>query len=268
MPSWRPESDPPLTLAGPAQAHLAGLAGPESPSDHVESSLGRAASRSGLTEVEVHLLSHRVISGTCRERSPRLVAHRSGLDTPAVVRLTVALAAPVGGRVMSDWPWQHSFPPFFTLQPHEPTRVKQLAAWRALILDYCQARKLSRIEVAEIGGSELCHNRELQRRLSPADLLTVLEDLRAHGHLEWATTARQRAHIYWRRPEEWGSLIHSWSQAQGLKLCTLFELGQGDDTREEAFHGLDTELLIKALQTLEVKGQAELFPDRAGVKFF
>lgn len=61
-----------------------------------------------------------------------------------------------------DWPWQYSFPPFFTiqvsihvliltytshnpwqwrswpLQPHSATRAKQLEAWRHLVLNYCQ----------------------------------------------------------------------------------------------------------------------------------
>ena len=37
-----------------------------------------------------------------------------------------------------DWPWQYSFPPFFTLQPHAPTREKQIQAWKYLVISYCQ----------------------------------------------------------------------------------------------------------------------------------
>ena len=61
-----------------------------------------------------------------------------------------------------DWPWQYSFPPFFTIQvsgpglviysllnkstddnnfltqPHSATKAKQLEAWRHLVLNYCQ----------------------------------------------------------------------------------------------------------------------------------
>ena len=40
---------------------------------------------------------------------------------------------------MMEWPWQYSFPPFFTLQPHAPTREKQLEEWKHLVLSYCQA---------------------------------------------------------------------------------------------------------------------------------
>ena len=59
-----------------------------------------------------------------------------------------------------DWPWQYSFPPFFTIQvsillilthahdpwqwlipqPHSATRAKQLEAWRHLVLNYCQVQ--------------------------------------------------------------------------------------------------------------------------------
>ena len=37
-----------------------------------------------------------------------------------------------------SFPWQHEFPPFYTLQTHRETRAKQLEAWRSVILDYCQ----------------------------------------------------------------------------------------------------------------------------------
>ncbi|TRY62523.1 hypothetical protein TCAL_16610 [Tigriopus californicus] len=171
-----------------------------------------------------------------------------------------------------EFPWQHAFPPFFTLQPHEQTRVKQLEAWRSMILDYCQSHQITQFDVQEIGQSALFHNKTIQRRLSPEDLLVVLEDLRSHGHLEWDGPAksRRKAHIYWRRPEEWGSLIYNWAQAHGMTntVCTLFEITQGDDAQDQAFQGLDQDLLIKALKCLELESKAELFPDQEGVKFF
>lgn len=176
------------------------------------------------------------------------------------------------GRVMTEaFPWQHAFPPFFTLQPNEQTRTKQLEAWRSMILDYCQSHQITQFDVQEIAQSPLFHNKTIQRRLSQEDLLLVLEDLRSHGHLEWdSLKTRRKAHIYWRRPEEWGSLIYNWAQAHGMKntVCTLFELTQGDESKDQAFHGLDQELLIKALKTLELEKKAELFPDLEGVKFF
>ena len=37
-----------------------------------------------------------------------------------------------------DWPWEYSFPPFFTLQPHHPSRQKQIQSWKHLVIAYCQ----------------------------------------------------------------------------------------------------------------------------------
>ena len=39
--------------------------------------------------------------------------------------------------LVMEWPWQYSFPPFFTLQPHRDPRTKQMEAWRHLVLNYC-----------------------------------------------------------------------------------------------------------------------------------
>ncbi len=62
----------------------------------------------------------------------------------------------------SGFPWQHSFPPFFTLQPHRETRAKQLAAWRSIVLDYCQRKGLSVVDVKEIAKSDLFVNKEIK----------------------------------------------------------------------------------------------------------
>ena len=51
-------------------------------------------------------------------------------------------------------------------------------------------------------------------------------------------------------------------------VCTFYELTEGADTVEQKFHGLENELLIKSLQTLERQRKAEIFPDDEGVKFF
>ena len=50
--------------------------------------------------------------------------------------------------------------------------------------------------------------------------------------------------------------------------CTFYELTEGADAVEQKFHGLENELLIKSLQTLELQRKAEIFPNDEGVKFF
>ena len=63
------------------------------------------------------------------------------------------------------FPWQYSFPPFFTLQPHAETRAKQLSAWRSLVLDYCQHGGIAAVEVADLARSPLFRNDAIGRRL-------------------------------------------------------------------------------------------------------
>ena len=168
------------------------------------------------------------------------------------------------------FPWHYSFPPFFTLQPHAETRGKQLAAWRSLILDYCQANGITSFDVQEISGTELFYNKEIKRKLTGEALAAVLEDLKAHGNLEWMDKAKRRCHIYWRTPDQWGQLIYTFVKDHGMQntVCTFYELTEGEDTQGQPFHNLDQELLIKALQTLELQKRAEIFGGDEGVKFF
>lgn len=101
---------------------------------------------------------------------------------------------------------------------------------------------------------------------------TVFEDLRAHGSLEWLDPkTRRRCYIYWRSPEEWGNLIYNWAASAGQTnntVCTFTELTEADETASQPFHGLERDLLIKALRTLEKRNKAEVFESEDGVKFF
>ena len=71
-------------------------------------------------------------------------------------------------------------------------------------------------------------------------------------------------------PEEWGSLIYTYVKNRGMinGVYTFFELTEGSDTVDQKFHGLENELLIKSLKTLELQRKAEIFADDEGVKFF
>ena len=78
----------------------------------------------------------------------------------------------------------------------------------------------------------------------------------------------------WRTPAEWGDQLYTWIESNGMTdtVCTLYELHSGDDTVNEEFHGIDINVLLKALQALEKRGKAQVFtaedPAEVGVKFF
>ncbi|SPQ27035.1 decd3916-e42c-4117-9874-0aa30fe61f9b [Thermothielavioides terrestris] len=143
--------------------------------------------------------------------------------------------------------------------------------------------------------SELFYNRRINRRLSLADIREVIDFLRRDGRAEYVAGGGSSssngsgggfdgaggggggggegdvAWIYWRTPEEWAALVEGWVDATGQRgsVLTLYELVEGDGTRGK-FHGLDQELLLKALNVLVKRGKAQVFgqEDSRGVKFF
>ncbi|KAJ8321029.1 hypothetical protein KUTeg_002616 [Tegillarca granosa] len=178
-------------------------------------------------------------------------------------------------REMEDfsWPWQYQFPPFFTIQPNSDTRKKQLEAWCALVLSYLKQKKSHSVDVTEIQNSPLFNNKEINRKLPPDGVYAVFEELQKKGHLEWKDQkTRKQCLIMWRTPEEWGKMIYDWITSKSMTntVCTLYELSNGDDSEGQEFHGLEKWLLLRALQTLEQQGKAEIinFDGNEGVKFF
>ena len=124
-------------------------------------------------------------------------------------------------------------------------------------------------------AEDLFHNKKLNRRLSLADAREVIEFMRKDGRAEYvgaATGGSDLVWIYWRTPEEWASLLEAWVDETGQKgvVLTLYELLEGDNSRDAEFHGLDQDLLLKALGVLSKRGKAQIFgqEDSQGVKFF
>ncbi|CAH8433562.1 unnamed protein product [Heterobilharzia americana] len=169
------------------------------------------------------------------------------------------------------WPWQYKFPPFFTLQPNIETRRKQINAWCQLLIDYFQSKKQFSLSVASIRDPScpLFNNANIQRSASSDLVSLVLDELCRRGNLEWVDRSHNNARIIWRTSEEWADLISKWARStgHGNSVCTFYELTDGDDTRQEAFHGLDISVLINALTVLQKRGKAEIMGD-TGVKFF
>ncbi|KAM7183593.1 ESCRT-II complex subunit domain containing protein [Naviculisporaceae sp. PSN 640] len=133
---------------------------------------------------------------------------------------------------------------------------------------------------------ELFHNRKINRQLSLSDIRLVIDFLKTDGRAEYISKSAgdlsstngsgsdvgDIVWIYWRTPEEWASLLEAWVDETGQKgsVLTLYELTYGEGTRGTEFHGLDPELLQKALATLVKRGKAQIFgqEDSRGVKFF
>ncbi|KAI0436783.1 ESCRT-II complex subunit-domain-containing protein [Xylaria telfairii] len=176
------------------------------------------------------------------------------------------------------FPREWSFPPFFTRQSNANTRHSQDSKWASLILSYCAHHKLYKLSLTSTAAEDMFHNKRLNKRLSLADAREVLNFMRRDGRVEYMgggaadDLGGDVVWVYWRTPEEWAALVETWvdDTAQKGTVLTLYELSQGEDTVGTEFHGLDPELLQKALQVLVKRNKAQIFgqEDQLGVKFF
>ncbi|KAH9907398.1 ESCRT-II complex, vps25 subunit [Xylariomycetidae sp. FL2044] len=207
------------------------------------------------------------------------------------------------------FPREYHFPPFFTPQPNLTTRHSQLEKWSALVLAYCRHHRVFRLSSASPAAEALFHNRRIGRRLGLAHVREVLEFMRREGRVEFVVVDAGAAAVaalfggysssssgggggggiegaggtggagggdvvwvYWKTPEEWADLVEAWVEdtAQKGAVLTLYELTEGEGTRGTEFHGMDPEILQKALQILVKRGKAQIFgqENSQGVKFF
>lgn len=123
-----------------------------------------------------------------------------------------------------EWPWQYNFPPFFTLQPHTDTRTKQIALWKALVLDYCKATKQFILDVREVSHHPLFNNSNINRKLDIEFILAILSDMCRTENAAPIDKQQNRWEIYWHTLEEWGNIIYNYINDIGAinSVLTLF----------------------------------------------
>uniref|UniRef100_A0A0V0G7Q1 Vacuolar protein-sorting-associated protein 25 n=1 Tax=Triatoma dimidiata TaxID=72491 RepID=A0A0V0G7Q1_TRIDM len=167
-----------------------------------------------------------------------------------------------------DWPWQYSFPPFFTVQPNLHTRSLQVSAWTSLVLKYHRLSNQYLLDVQE-AKSSLFTNPSIERTLPEEGITLVMSALVSSKNAEPIDKHRTRYYIYWHTLEEWAAILGSWATDTGHSgsVCTLYEL---INTPNQEFTGMHQDVLIKVIKVLEAKNEAELIlmEDNNGVKFF
>ncbi|KAF2856118.1 ESCRT-II complex, vps25 subunit [Plenodomus tracheiphilus IPT5] len=186
------------------------------------------------------------------------------------------------------FPPHYSFPPFFTLQPVASTRSSQLLSWSTLIQSYCRHHRIFSLSLIDALPTPLFTNPTLHRSLSLRDAKAVLSWMASPeggNRAEWIPTGGPnnkktkgdegeggKAWIYWRRPEEWASVLEEWVERTGQRgvVLTLYEIGEGDASAREEFAGMDVELLQRSLGVCVKRGKAQIFGGEGseGVKFF
>ena len=170
-----------------------------------------------------------------------------------------------------QFPPYFAFPPFFTLQPAQATRQKQLELWQNFVLGWAHHHNQSLISVTEWPHFG---NPDIKRRLSVEGIGSVVEHLINAGYAEWEDDSHARIRVMWRRPVDWAAIIYDYACDNAMvgNVYTVYELHSGDDTTDAQFYRLEAWLMLRALQTLEEEGKAQIFTassdDDAGVKFF
>lgn len=180
-----------------------------------------------------------------------------------------------------EFPWQYSFPPFFTLQPNEDTKRKQLDAWCDLVLEYCKFKRIFQFDANEMQNSELFSNKKIDRKCSLDLINVIIDELIRKNRAEWQMSgvgknAKQtsKCFIYWYGLDEWARFIYDYVVKNGLQnsVCTIYELIDSDEVKKEIFYRIDHQLFLKSIKILENSKKAELIHlndnDEPGVKFF
>jgi len=142
------------------------------------------------------------------------------------------------------FPSHYAYPPFYTLQPISSTRASQLLSWSSFILSYCRFYRLFTLNLTDALSSPLFQNTKLNRRLAAKDARAVLEWMASKEGgetIEWIRDnsgdlgRESKCWVYWRRPEEWGSLVQEWVEETGQKgsVLTLYEIVEGEMTNNQ-----------------------------------
>lgn len=146
----------------------------------------------------------------------------------------------------------HSAPPFFTEQPNQNTHAHLTEQWIRLILTYARHKRLFvlRVEDAEVPGGdwdEILRNERINRRIPPSYLSSLMAALVAKNLAVYEPAKQTRAVLlYWRLPEEWADVLHSWATATGQlnTILTFYEIS--DPPIPSPLSGIPIPLLRRA----------------------
>lgn len=112
-----------------------------------------------------------------------------------------------------EFPEAWHMPPFFTIQPIEETRQKQLQMWVDLVIRYQKHHGVASIAVesaAESKESELFSNPSIQRRLNLDGVRTVLQAVVREGYGIWVDDGKTVCVTSHRRFQDWANLLYDW----------------------------------------------------------
>jgi len=169
----------------------------------------------------------------------------------------------------------YNFKPFFTLQPVQQTKEKQLKLWRELIMGYHIHHKISSMPDPYSWTFFKNTSSGVDRTLSREGIEAVVLSLISEGLAEWENSDQlmQNLIIMTESPACIASQLADWANATGNidNMVTFYELCSGDGYSDAAFAHIDKNILRRALDVLVEGGKAIVIPgetgDEDGIKF-
>ncbi|KIM22818.1 hypothetical protein M408DRAFT_18069 [Serendipita vermifera MAFF 305830] len=170
----------------------------------------------------------------------------------------------------------HEFPALFCFQPFSSARSNQEDIWTRLILSYARHRRLFTLcaDDAEKPSSdwhEVLSNERIKRKLTGQQVTTLLQTLVSRNQAAYEPPKQLSSVIlYWRKPEEWAEVLHSWAVATGQlnTIMTFYEIQ--NPAIESDLTDIPSGLLRRAITILTKTQRAQFIEggDGDGVRFF
>ncbi|KAF8634193.1 hypothetical protein AX15_001008 [Amanita polypyramis BW_CC] len=170
----------------------------------------------------------------------------------------------------------HSAPPLFTEQPNPTTQAIATDHWIRLILTYARHRKLFFLKVEDAETSEndwdeVLKNERINRKMLPSHLSHIIEAMVKRNVATYEPPKQTRSvMLYWRSPEEWAEVLHSWATSTGQLNTILTYYDITDPPVESDLKNIPIPLLKRAISILLRTGKAQVIgiSEGEGVRFF
>lgn len=168
------------------------------------------------------------------------------------------------------FPNHYYWPFFYTIQKHAETRMKQLEMWATIVKEYCKANKIWKIS-KEFFLENIGKNTSINRKLSSEAANTIFEFMQNKLKMIFPAV-KEYYFVLWKNVEEWQQCIYDSviKHHRVDSLETLDYLMYDEEVANEEYFGIDKDLLVMLLKSLEQKGKCSLLQDDGvymGVKF-
>ena len=144
--------------------------------------------------------------------------------------------------------------------------------WRDIILEWHEEKNLGKMSLSQWPHFE---NKKISRRLPAEGRRAVLEYLVSTNNGDWVQGSTDEFLIFVKTPQQYSSMIYAFAEENMLigDILTVYDITSGDETMHEEFHGIDNQIVARALAHLQSQGRAQIMReegkpiDEWGVKF-